>query len=122
MFVDGRVAFLARDNGIGQYAAFQVDQWERLRLTCWSDGQLRQIQFDEANLSGMIDGNIMEPAPAPAVHTPAAALDEGFTGDLEGERDIEATPSDPPREQPNSNSQASAPLKERNGAAVANME
>lgn len=121
MFADNQVAFLARDDGIGQYAAFDNDKWERLRRICWSDDQLRQIQSDQANLTGMIDTNMTLPAPGPAIHAPAPAADDGFDGDLEGEGDIEAAPSPPPHTQPTSNSQAPAP-KEQNGAVVANTE
>src|SRR4051812_22666522 len=52
MYINHEVAFLGLDNGIGEYATFRQDQWERMRRACWSDDQLRAAAGSETNLVG----------------------------------------------------------------------
>lgn len=53
LYVNGEVAFLSRDDGLGPYTSFDADRWERLNRRCWSDDILRNMAVEPGALSNI---------------------------------------------------------------------
>jgi len=90
-YANGEVAFLSAGDGLGPFASFDADQWERLRRLCYSDDVLRKADAESVNFMDSLDAPSNEVTPP----TPSAtAVEAGSSRDDFGEGE-ESFPSGP---------------------------